>query len=128
MDGVVDALSRVLAARAGGSVEALLPRDVQVLPRLFPVLGRVPAIASAPLRLGENAEPGEVRTRGFAALREFFARLADRKPLIVAIDDVQWADADSAALLGAILAPPDPGRSSSCSRVAARAHRFCWKR
>jgi len=106
-DSVIDALGEHLARMARIEVEGLMPRDALLLARLFPVLRQVDAFRSDKRRPVECQDPHELRRRAFAALRDLLARLADRGPLVLAIDDAQWGDADSAALIGDLLRPPD---------------------
>jgi len=106
LDGVVDHLSRVLKELPREEVEPLLPAEVPALARLFPVLQRVEAIALMPTPDREVAEPLERRRLAFTALRELLGRMSARRPLVVFIDDLQWADLDSVALLDDLLRPP----------------------
>ncbi|MCA9720429.1 MAG: AAA family ATPase, partial [Myxococcales bacterium] len=105
-DAVISDLGRYLARWPEPAVAALLPEDQGALLRVFPVLGQVPglgAVEPASALVGEL----ELRDRGLAALRELLAGLAERFTLIVWMDDVHWADVDSASVLRALTRGPD---------------------
>jgi len=110
-DSLVDTLSTYLAMLPDRVAEALTPRDVHALARMFPVLRRVPAVA----RRSDAEEPfsdsRESRRRAFAALRLLVSAIAERVPVVLFVDDLQWGDADSAPLLDALMRPPDPPRA-----------------
>lgn len=108
LDAVVDQLSAWLSQRSAAEVDVVLPRHFHALVRLFPVLGvhaRPPAS-----RLVSSASREELRRLGFGALREMLGRVTERQPMAIFIDDVHWADDDSAMLLRELLRAPDPPR------------------
>jgi DNA-binding CsgD family transcriptional regulator/tetratricopeptide (TPR) repeat protein len=76
------------------------------------IIGALPApqsdaLAVALLRSRGSAAT-ETRAVGMATLGVFRA-LADQAPVVVAVDDVQWIDEDSAAVLAFALRRADPG-------------------
>ena len=107
LDGVVDSLSRYMVSLPQSTAESVLPHDVVALPRLFPVMLRVPAIAKA-CREREPATSEPVKLRGLAVevLRELLVRIASRRRVVISIDDLQWADLDGVRLLEELLRPP----------------------
>jgi hypothetical protein len=105
-DSLVDDLSRHLRRLSHAQGAALLPREVYALARLFPVLGRVEAVAEAPHK--HIADPLELRRRASAAFGELLTRMRDRTPLCLCLDDVQWLDADAVTFLRALIVQPEP--------------------
>ncbi len=107
-DGVVDSLSRYLQALQRTECELLLPEDAALLAQVFPVLRRVEAIARLPQPSSRVVDRQEQRLRTFAALRTLLARLADSRLVVLVVEDLQWADLDSLALLTEVMRHPDP--------------------
>jgi serine/threonine protein kinase len=106
VDSVIDELTSLLQSFSEEDIQSILPRDASLLPKLFPVLGRIRAIVNSPAR---SAIPDvqELRLRTFAALREMIARIADRHFVAIWIDDFQWADRDSSSFLAELCTPPN---------------------
>lgn len=110
LDSLVDALYRYLASLRPVDASLLMPRDVKALARLFPVLDGVGAVQEASRGQRDIPDVQEVRRRGVRALAELLQRLGDRQLLVLSIDDLQWGDLDSAALLASLLQSADPPR------------------
>ncbi len=103
VDSVIDALTRHLLERED-SAGFELPEEIASLAHIFPVLRRVPTIDDIPR--APAGDPQVVRQRAFGALREIFASLSQRQRVAIFIDDVQWGDSDSAALLVELVRQP----------------------
>jgi serine/threonine protein kinase len=111
-DGIVDALGEFLCREWLASP----PAGAAALARVFPVLRRVDGFDPPSERVA--GDPQDELARAFAALREVLGSVARGMPLVLAIDDMQWADADSHRLLDDLLRPPLP--PSLCVVVTAR--------
>jgi tetratricopeptide (TPR) repeat protein len=107
LDGVVDALASFLGRLRPAEAATFLPTRPGPLVQVFPVLKRVEVFAHLRGPSEPMADRHELRARAFGAMRELLARIASRRPLVIVIDDLQWADADSFTLLDEILRPPE---------------------
>jgi predicted Ser/Thr protein kinase len=104
---VVDALAQHLRSLPDSVVQPLVPESGGLLPRVFPELGKVDAIAAH--AAAPSPDPKETRRRTFAAFCELVAGVAALAPssaLTIVIDDLQWADRDSLELLAELARPP----------------------
>jgi hypothetical protein len=110
VDGIVDDLTRLLTRIPEGARASLLPEHVGMLGRVFPVLAQVPEVEHALGDLPTIVSQQELRARAFLALKELLVRVADRSPVVLQIEDLQWADADGLALLAEVMRPPDAPR------------------
>jgi tetratricopeptide (TPR) repeat protein len=111
-DELLGTIRRYLRDFDDANRRAVLPGDVRALCDVFPDFAEL--VASPAVR-GSSAQRDaqERRRRGFAALRELLLRLGPagpaRGPLpLLFIDDLQWGDLDSLALLGELLREPIP--------------------
>lgn len=96
-DGIVDGLARHLRER-GGEIDV---PDAGALVGMFPVLSRALGFGGqAPSEKPSLAR----RNRAFSAFGALLARLG--RPVVLVIDDFQWADEDTVALRQALMRGP----------------------
>jgi hypothetical protein len=119
LDGVIDSLSHHLRGLPWSQAEGLMPPDLAPLLRLFPVMLQAGAVPPARAHERDNGDPLVLRQRAFGALRDLLTRIAARRPVAIVIDDLHWADADSAVLLEDLLRPPHapPILTIACFRL-----------
>ena len=106
VDSLIDELTQHLLRVSIAERQAILPRDVDALGRVFPVLMRVPGLAEAPRKTTQRTNAMHLRRSAFLALRELLSNLGQQRPLVLHTDDLQWGDPDSASLLAEVMRPP----------------------
>lgn len=106
-DGVIESLASYLKDVSAAEIGKLLPENIDLLLRLFPSLLRLELLRRLPRVRQEIEEPHELQRRAFDAFKEVLARLSEQHPVVLIIDDLQWTDDDSLALLGHLFGEPD---------------------
>ncbi len=102
IDSLVDALAHRLRTMSDDQRRRVLPARLGALARMFPVLRAAVSDAALPAPV----DPHQARRDAIDALRALLGRLGEVAPLVLWVDDAQWGDADSAALLAEVFAPP----------------------
>ncbi len=108
VDGIVDELALWLGSDVQARRLSLSSAEGNALVRMFPILRTF--VTADPAEESPSAQPRETRRIAFEALRWLLVQLSETRPLVLWIDDMQWADADSVSLLEAVLRPPEAPR------------------
>lgn len=105
-DNVVDGLSYRLATLDSRDQSYVLPDGISYLCEIFPVLRRLKLTEDPRYFLPPLREAKELRNQAFVAFCDLLVRMARTQPVVIFIDDLQWADRDSFALLRALMRQP----------------------
>ncbi len=105
-DGIIEAIAATIDRRKKEDVQALLPKGVEALAQIFPVLWEISALSDMPVN--KNPDKRLDRDQAFTALKEILKSLSSVRPLCLVLDDMQWADPESIELLRAICMEQEP--------------------
>ncbi len=108
IDSAVDALCEHLLTLPRKELSDMLPSDISLLAQVFPVINRLNERVLFPAASTGASDARRIRRRSVQAMRELLGHLRRDRPVILTIDDLQWGDIDSIALLGEIFASSDP--------------------
>ncbi len=101
-DRIAEQIAATLRRKPAEHVTPFIPEQgLKPLIKIFPALSRVRALSQ---RAQEEPElsPTEARVAAFEAFRDLLRRLQTEKPNVWVINDMQWADPESVALLQAL--------------------------
>jgi tRNA A-37 threonylcarbamoyl transferase component Bud32 len=101
LDGLAAELASAWARLGEAEQRAIVPEHAGALAALLPALGTVPAIAAA------SASARVTVTDAIDALREVLQLLSRRRPVLLAIDDLDAFDVDARTVLADALRGPD---------------------
>ena len=102
-DELVDHLAIQLDQWDDTTVSAMLPRHLGSLIEMFPVLATVDAIAKQNKKQFVT-HSREAKDQAVQSFIELLARIGDTSPLVLMIDDFQWANNESLSLIREIFA------------------------
>jgi serine/threonine protein kinase len=104
IDVLVDDLIAWLDGEGSEAAASLLPPGMGDLTRLFPALRAVPSVARAVAAQATTSNDTAAKVNAIRTFHDLLVNIAARAPLVLWIDDLQWADVDSTALLAPLLA------------------------
>jgi eukaryotic-like serine/threonine-protein kinase len=101
VDALMDQLGAALRSEPTIAAELSAVDNAHALATIFKALPCEPQADGPPLAHAE--EMVERRRTVFTAWRDAMVRIAIKRPIVLAIDDAQWGDADSALLLSNLM-------------------------
>lgn len=105
LDQAIDELVARMLVQSPAATPRPLSAAARRAARLFPALARLPGVGLPSSAQGDRSlsDPLTSRLDAFDAVRALLGRLCEDSPLVLLLDDLQWLDPDSAALLAHVL-------------------------